>query len=77
VAELRTLAGGRGDLLAEQAGIMAGAWSARADTGDFLLAAGLLVMARRQSQRDRPLGRRRPRADDDAEAQHLAPLTVR
>jgi hypothetical protein len=45
VADLRALAGGRGDLLAEQAGIMAGAWSARVDTGDYLLAAGLLVLA--------------------------------
>jgi hypothetical protein len=45
VAELRALAGGRGDLLAEEAGVMAGAWSSRVDTGDHLLAAGLLVMA--------------------------------
>jgi hypothetical protein len=45
VAELRALAGGRGDLLAEQAGIMAGAWSSRVETGDYLLAAGLLVLA--------------------------------
>jgi hypothetical protein len=45
VAELRTLAGGRGDLLAETAGVMAGAWSARVDTGDYLVAAGLLVLA--------------------------------
>jgi hypothetical protein len=45
VAELRALAGGRGDLLAEEAGVMAGAWSVRIDTGDYLLAAGLLVLA--------------------------------
>ena len=45
VAELRTLAGGRGDLLAEEAGVMAGAWSVRVDTGDYLLAASLLVLA--------------------------------
>jgi hypothetical protein len=45
VAELRALAGGRGDLLAETAGVMVGAWSARVDTGDHLLAAGLLVLA--------------------------------
>jgi hypothetical protein len=42
---LRALAGGRGDLLAETAGVMAGAWSARVETGDYLLAAGLLVLA--------------------------------
>ena len=45
LAELRALAGGRGDLLAEEAGIMAGAWSVRVDTGDYLLAAGLLMLA--------------------------------
>jgi hypothetical protein len=45
VAELRALAGGRGDLLAETAGVMAGAWTARIGTGDDLLAAGLLVLA--------------------------------
>jgi hypothetical protein len=45
VAELRTLAGGSGDLLAETAGVMAGAWSARVGAGDDLLAAGLLVLA--------------------------------
>jgi hypothetical protein len=45
VAELRALAGGRGDLLAENAGVMVGAWSARVDSGDHLLAAGLLVLA--------------------------------
>jgi hypothetical protein len=33
-AELRVLADGRGDLLAEQAGIMAGAWAVQIDTGD-------------------------------------------
>jgi hypothetical protein len=45
VAELRALAGGRGDLLAETAGVMAGAWTARVDTGDHLVAAGLLMLA--------------------------------
>jgi hypothetical protein len=45
VAELRALAAGRGDLLAEQAGIAVGAWSVRAGTADELLAAGLLVLA--------------------------------
>jgi hypothetical protein len=45
VAELRALAGGRGDLLAETAGVMAGAWTVRIGTGDDLLAAGLLVLA--------------------------------
>jgi len=45
VAELRALAAGRGDLLAEQAGIMAGAWTVRVETGDHLLAVGLLVLA--------------------------------
>jgi hypothetical protein len=45
VADLRALAGGRGDLLAETAGVMAGAWTARIDTGDYPLAAGLLVLA--------------------------------
>ena len=44
-ADLRALAGGRGDLLAETAGIMVGAWSARIDTADHLLAAALLVLA--------------------------------
>jgi hypothetical protein len=34
-----------GDLLAETAGVMVGAWSVRVDTGDHLLAAGLLVLA--------------------------------
>jgi hypothetical protein len=45
VAELRALAGGRGDLLAETAGVMAGAWSVRVETGDYLVAVGLLVLA--------------------------------
>jgi hypothetical protein len=45
VAELRVLASGRADLLAETAGVMVGAWSARVDTGDHLLGAGLLVLA--------------------------------
>jgi hypothetical protein len=45
VADLRELAGGRADLLAEEAGLMAGTWSVWIGTGDYLLAAGLLVMA--------------------------------
>jgi hypothetical protein len=48
VAELRALAGGRSDLLAETAGVMAGWWSVRIDPGDYLLAAGLLVSGRRR-----------------------------
>ena len=44
VAGLRDLAGGGGDLLAETAGVTA-AWTARVDTGDHLVAAGLLVLA--------------------------------
>jgi hypothetical protein len=45
VAELEALAGGRRDLLAEQAGLMAGWWSVNGGTGNYLVAAGLLVMA--------------------------------
>ena len=45
VADLRALAGGRGDLLAETAGVMAGWWSVRVEGGDHLVAAGLLVLA--------------------------------
>jgi hypothetical protein len=45
VAELRSLVAGRGELLAETAGIMVGWWSARIEGGDQLLAAGLLVLA--------------------------------
>jgi hypothetical protein len=45
VAELRALAGGRGDLLAEEAGLMAGVWSVRIGTGDYAIAVGLLVLA--------------------------------
>jgi hypothetical protein len=44
VVELRALAG-RGDLLAETAAVMAGAWTVRIGTGDDLLAAGMLVLA--------------------------------
>ena len=44
-AELRGLAAGRGDLLAEEAGLMAGTWSVWIGTGDYLVAAGLLVSA--------------------------------
>jgi hypothetical protein len=45
VAELRGLAGGRADLLAEEAGLMAGTWSVWIGTGEYLLTAQLLVMA--------------------------------
>jgi hypothetical protein len=45
VAELRELAGGRGDLLAEEAGLMAGTWSVWIGTGDYAIAVGLLVLA--------------------------------
>jgi hypothetical protein len=45
VVELRGLAAGRGDLLAEEAGLMAGTWSVWIGTGDYLIAAGLLVAA--------------------------------
>jgi hypothetical protein len=45
VAELRDLAGGRGDLLAEAAGLMAGWWSMRVDGGGDAVAVGLLVLA--------------------------------
>jgi hypothetical protein len=46
-------------LLAEEAGIMAGWWSVRIDTGDHLVAAGLLVLAGADHQPHRPLGRGR------------------
>jgi hypothetical protein len=39
------LAGGRGDLLAQEAGVMAGWWSVRVEGGDYALAVGLLVLA--------------------------------
>ena len=45
VADLEAMAHGRRDLLAQEAGLMVGWWSAKAGTGDYLLAAGLLVMA--------------------------------
>ncbi len=47
VAELRSLAGGRDDLLAETAGVTAGAWLAWPEVrvGHELVVAGLLVMA--------------------------------
>lgn len=47
VAELRDLAGGRSDLLAEAAGVRAGVWSSDPErqTGDYVLAFGLLLMA--------------------------------
>lgn len=44
-AELEAMAHGRRDLLAEHGGLMAGWWSAKPGTGDYLLAAALLVMA--------------------------------
>ena len=47
IAELREMAGGRDDMLAEAAGIEAGAWYAWPSThaGYELVAAGLLIMA--------------------------------
>jgi len=45
VADLEAMAHGRRDLLAKEAGLMIGWWSAKAGTGDYLVAAGLLVMA--------------------------------
>jgi len=45
VADLEAMAHGRRDLLAQEAGLMVGWWSAKAGTADYLVAAGLLVMA--------------------------------
>jgi hypothetical protein len=47
IAELREIAGGRDDILAEAAGIEAGSWYAWPSThvGHELVAAGLLIMA--------------------------------
>jgi hypothetical protein len=47
IAELREIAGGRDDILAEAAGIEAGAWYAWPSThaGYELVAAGMLIMA--------------------------------
>lgn len=47
IAELRGLAGDRNDLLAQEAGLIAGAWFASPAThvGHELVAAGLLVLA--------------------------------
>jgi hypothetical protein len=45
VAQLRELANGRADLLAEEAGLMLAAYSVRIETGDRAIAAGLLIMA--------------------------------
>lgn len=47
VGELRTLAGGRDDVLAEAAGVTAGSWMAWPEVrvGHELLVAGLLVLA--------------------------------
>ena len=47
IAELREIAGGRDDILAETAGIEAGAWYAWPSThaGYELVAAGMLIMA--------------------------------
>lgn len=44
-ADLEAMAHGRRDLLAHEAGLMTGWWSAKPGTGDYLLAAALLVMA--------------------------------
>jgi hypothetical protein len=47
IAELREMAGGRNDILAEAAGVTAGAWYAApgAHVGTELLVAGMLIMA--------------------------------
>src|SRR6187402_533544 len=47
IAELREIAGGRDDILAEAAGIQAGSWYAWPSThaGYELVAAGMLIMA--------------------------------
>jgi hypothetical protein len=47
IAELRDMAGGRDDILAEAAGIQAGSWYAWPSThvGHELIAAGMLIMA--------------------------------
>lgn len=47
IAELREMAGGRNDILAEAAGVTAGAWHAApsAHVGTELLVAGMLIMA--------------------------------
>jgi hypothetical protein len=47
IAELREMAGGRDDILAEAAGIEAGSWYAWPSThvGHELVAAGMLIMA--------------------------------
>lgn len=47
IAELTEIAGGRNDLIAEAAGITAGAWLAWPQThiGHELIAAGMLIMA--------------------------------
>jgi hypothetical protein len=47
IAELREMAGGRNDILAEAAGIEAGAWLAwpAHHVGHELVAAGMLIMA--------------------------------
>ena len=47
IAELREMAGGRNDILAEAAGVTAGAWHAApsAHVGIELLVAGMLIMA--------------------------------
>jgi hypothetical protein len=47
IAELREMAGGRNDILAEAAGITAGSWSASPAThvGYELVGAGMLILA--------------------------------
>jgi len=47
IAELRVIADGRNDILAEAAGIIAGAWYASPAThvGHELIAAGMLILA--------------------------------
>ena len=47
IADLREMADGRTDLLAQAAGVMGGAWSvcSATETGDYAVAFGLLIMA--------------------------------
>lgn len=64
VEELRSIAGGRGDILAEAAGISAGIWSVRAGgcVGTELITSGLLIYAGadlREIQKWVELGRER------------------
>jgi hypothetical protein len=58
VDELRGMANGRGDLLAEQAGLMIDAVSVRPVTAEYRAAVKLLIAARRRGGPARPAGSR-------------------